>query len=225
MRKERFWYGVFMSAVMAVGVIGTSVGEGSLKVTAESQNGWIEVQSPTLVSRESWTNTIDTYPAGSITDELRDFTFNQKIYSDGTITIDCILNYSTTWGKEFSIGKLCYNDSLYLISYSNSTKVKFNESYNNEYTIVEFIAYSNISSGNVFTVTLTPLTQPTQTTITAFSKEIEIDGAPPATTSMGDINFDGFVNAVDAALILTYAADCGAGAYSGTIEDWYKQKC
>ena len=35
-----------------------------------------------------------------------------------------------------------------------------------------------------------------------------------------DINNDNKIDARDASLILTYAADCGAGNFSGTLEDW-----
>ena len=42
----------------------------------------------------------------------------------------------------------------------------------------------------------------------------------PSSRSMGDINNDGEVNAKDAALILVYAAEIGAGNFDGTIEEY-----
>ena len=48
-----------------------------------------------------------------------------------------------------------------------------------------------------------------------FSKEWEI-----LYKNYADMNNDAVVDARDASLILTYAADCGAGNFSGTLQDW-----
>lgn len=67
-----------------------------------------------------------------------------------------------------------------------------------------------------YNITFKPLSEAPDTTIQ------ESTETPVSSGSKGDINNDGEINAKDAALILVYAAEVGAGNFSGTIEEYVK---
>lgn len=266
MRKERFWYGVFMSAVMAVGVIGMSVGEGSLKVTAEDTlstvvtadvynlDNMYSVDMEVKTSIDEDGNTKMTFiPLRSLT-----FTLEHREGSMGTFTpvyfeIPILIEVQKpNWFNEnYQNFSRCSNQIYVYGNNSSATSLKAtierncnqpSQTWNMQENVpifeLEFL-YSNTKiytdeQGQKFiknsdgtkdyfneTISITVNNQIISRQIGTGASESTII----STTSKGDINSDGFVNAVDAALILTYAADYGAGAYSGTIEDWYKQKC
>lgn len=231
MRKEKFWYGFFMSTVMVVGMVGTAIGDGSLKATASETE---PIEESAVISRSSWTNKAYVYSTTEWTsigvsksvEHYDDYIYTKKIYSNGVIELKGQISSPLYTSKNYSIGTIEFNDSLYEIDFQSKYNLKYVESYDNENKIVEVVKDSGyyFNAGEIFTITLTPLGEPVQNVITAFSEDIQIEGSQMKENSIGDIDGNGLVNATDAALILTYAAEYGSGSFNGTIEDWYNEK-
>lgn len=186
-----------------------------------------------VIQRESWDKTfvsgersIYSSSSNSYTCEncYAYYTFLDYVYSDNTVEIVC--QCSKNEGSTYSLDYLSFDDSLYNIELKTKEKywdsiISFDNNYINY--IFKRKDYTQ-ETGNLMTIILTPKTEFTEETIIeAFGKPVVINsGNKPI--SKGDIDSNGEVNSTDAALILQYSADKGAGNTTSTIEDWYNEK-
>ena len=212
------------------GICGLILGIGCLNLSNVEAEDTVPAQ---VIQRESWDKTfvsgersIYSSSSNSYTYEncYAYYTFLDYVYSDNTVEIVC--QCSKNENDFYSLETLSFDDSLYDIDLK--TKESYWDSiisFDNNYINYIFKRKNNTQeTGNLMTITLTPKTEFTEeTTIEAFGKSIIINsGNKPI--SKGDIDSNGEVNSIDAALILQYSADKGAGNTTATIEDWYNEK-
>lgn len=146
------------------------------------------------------------------------------IYSNNKVEIVCQCVNASSNGYDF---ELTFDDYLYDVSIETDYDGYWDimNSYNNNDIVYIFKRKKdNVQTGKLLTITLTPKMEfERQTSIDAFGHKILVNEGN-GTAETGDFNYDGVINAEDAALILQYSAEFGSGITTTRFDYWCKEK-
>ena len=199
----------------------------------------IEEAEKTIISRESFTG---SYTIGS--KEYENMNYIVTIYDDYSVEIKAQHTYTyTSWDHTFNFGEIWYPDNLYEIETNTSNSILY---YKNNLSVIDkykdnlagkmysyFNDTTNFTSGNVFTINLTPKSPLTeQVTLEIFGHEVTVSAEPIAydpyndTIDRLDADMNGVIDASDATIILQiYSANAtGADIHNlGELNDLQKE--
>ena len=198
-----------------------------------------EEAEKTVISRESFTG---SYTINS--EEYENMNYVVTIYDDKSVEIKAQHTYTyTSYHRTFYFGEIWYPDNLYEIETNTSNSIL---NYKNNLSVIDkykdnlagkmysyFNGVSYFSSGDVFTINLTPKSPLTeQVTLDIFGHEVTVPAEPIAydpyndTIDRLDADMNGVIDASDATIILQiYSANAtGADIHNlGELNDLQKE--